>query len=68
MIDYILNEVSEVTPEKGYVICEFDDYAPMGEKLTILQRANTWAEAQAIQQAFGNDTLIYGDRDDITPL
>lgn len=69
--DSAFNEVREVTPEIGYNICSFDDFAPLGEKLTILYHADTWNEAQAIAQSYeinGGRIYIYGEHDNLQSL
>ena len=57
--DYIIEEIEEVTPEEGYVICEFDDFGKMGEKLTILEYVNTEEEAKKIVESNSDKELVY---------
>ncbi len=58
-IDYILAEIEEVTPEKGYVVCEFDDFGKMGEKLTIIKYVNSEEEAKKIIESNPDKELVY---------
>ncbi len=58
-IDYILAEIEEVTPEKGYVVCEFDDFGKMGEKLTIIKYVNSEEEAKKIIKSNPDKELVY---------
>ncbi len=58
-IDHILEEIEEVTPEEGYVICEFDDFGKMGEKLTIIKYVNSEEEAKKIIESNPDKELVY---------
>jgi len=69
--DQAFSEVNEVTPKSGYNICLFDDFAPIGEKLSKVEHARTWAQAEAIAQSFeayGAKVYIYGDHDEFDDL
>ncbi len=60
-IDSILKEIEEITPEKGYVVCEFDDYSKVGERLTVIKYVNTLDEAYEIVKANEDkDLWVYG--------
>ena len=57
--DYILEEIESITPEKGYVICEFDDYGKMGEKLTVIKYVDSEEEAKKILESNPDKELVY---------
>lgn len=58
-----LKEVEEMTPKKGFNVCTFDDFAPAGEKLTLIERTETFEEALKISKDLekeGEKCYIYG--------
>ena len=62
--DYILEEIEEVTPEKGYVVCEFDEYGKIGEKLTIVRYVDTEEDANKIIKSNPDRRLVfYGEEE-----
>jgi len=44
-LEICLDEVKDLTPNSGFNVCEFDDFAPMGEKLTLYGHYDTYQEA-----------------------
>jgi len=69
--DSLLQERADVTPERGYNILQVDDFAPFGEKLTIISYVSTRAEADAWianAAARGVEFFCYGNNDEVEDL
>ena len=52
----------EMTPETGFNIVLFDDFAPMGEMLTLVGHAETRKEAERIKEEYqikAEDGIVY---------
>jgi len=60
-IEEIIKEQLSATPKKGFNVCTYDDYARVGERLTVVRHVNTEAEAQEIAKKLdGEKVYIYG--------
>ena len=60
-IELILKEQLRATPKKGYNVCIYDDYAKVGERLSVSNHTNTLEEAQEIAKKLdGEKVYIYG--------
>ena len=60
--DHILGEIEEMTPDHGFNIVIFDDYATDGEKLSLVGNYDTEQDANEIKsqcEAQGKITYIY---------
>ncbi len=67
----LIEERADVTPERGYNILQVDDFAPFGEKLTIVSHVATQAEADgwvANAAARGVEFFYYGSHDEVEDL
>ena len=63
-VEQIIKEQLKATPKKGFNICTYDDYARIGERLTVVKHTNTEAEAQEIAKKLdGEKVYIYGGLD-----
>ena len=63
-----LDEVDEMTPSTGYNICEFDRFAPTGEKLTLLAHVDKYSDASLLELHYrqhGLDIKIYPTNEDL---
>lgn len=61
-IEEILKEQLKATPKKGFNICTYDEFARIGERITVVKHTNTEAEAQEIAKKLdGEKVYIYGD-------
>jgi len=61
-LDICLKEREVMTPKTGFNVCEFDDFAPFGEKLTLYGHYDTYQEALKRKrelEAQGLDVVIY---------
>ena len=45
-IELVIKEQLSATPKKGFNVCTYDDYAKIGERLTVVKHTSTEAEAQ----------------------
>lgn len=60
-IEEIIKEQLMATPKKGFNVCTYDDYAKVGERLTVVKHTSTEAEAQEIAKSLdGEKVYIYG--------
>lgn len=58
-----LKEKEEMTPETGFNIVLFDDFAPIGEMLTLVGHAETRKEAERIKEEYeikAEDGIVSG--------
>lgn len=61
-IEEILKEQLKATPKKGFNVCTYDEFARIGERITVVKHTNTEAEAQEIAKKLdGEKVYIYGD-------
>jgi hypothetical protein len=61
-IELILKEQLKATPKKGYNVCTLDEYARVGERLTVVSHTKTLGEAQEIAKNLeGEKVFIYGE-------
>ncbi len=66
-INKILEEKESLTPKTGYNIVLFDDYSPVGEKLTLVDHVETEEEAEKVAKEVSteeNPAYIYGGNND----
>jgi len=60
-IELIIKEQLQATPKKGFNVCTYDDYARIGERLTVVKHTSTEEEAQEIAKKLdGEKVYIYG--------
>jgi len=62
-IEKIIKEKESLTPKTGFNIVLFDDYSPVGEKLTLVDHVETIEEAEKIAKKVTtneNPAYIYG--------
>ena len=60
----ILDEIKELTPQEGFNVVLHDDFAPWGESLTLVKHVNTREEAEMVQQEYEEKVkngMIYAD-------
>ena len=60
----ILDEIKELTPQNGFNIVLHDDFAPWGESLPLVKHVNTREEAEMVQQEYDEKVkngMIYAD-------
>jgi len=61
-IELVIKEQLRSTPKKGFNICVYDDYAKLGERLSVVRHTKTLGEAQEIAKKLdGKVVYIYGD-------
>lgn len=61
-LELILKEQLKATPKKGYNVCTYDDYAKVGERLTVVNHTKTIGEAQEVAKNLeGEKVYIYGE-------
>jgi calcineurin-like phosphoesterase family protein len=61
-IEEIIKEQLMATPKKGFNVCTYDDYARLGERLTVVKHVNTEEEAREIAKKLdGEKVYIYGE-------
>jgi len=64
-IELILKEQLKVTPKKGFNVCVYDDYAKIGEKLSVVHHTRTKEEAQELAKEIdGEKVYVYGGEED----
>jgi hypothetical protein len=64
LVQKILDEIKELTPQDGFNIVLHDDFAPWGENLTLIKHVNTREEAEIIQQEYeemNRNGLVYAN-------
>lgn len=60
-IELVIKEQLRVTPKKGFNVCVYDDYARLGERLSVVRHTKTLGEAQELAKKLdGKKVYIYG--------
>ena len=52
IVQNILDEIKELTPQDGFNVVLHDDFAPWGENLTLAKYVKTREEAELVQQEY----------------
>ena len=66
-----IKERKEMTPDHGFNVCTFDDFAPPGEMLTLVAHVQTLFEAEKIKKEYeslGETCYIYCNESDTSKL
>jgi len=66
MFDDMLDEIDEMTPEMGFNVCLFDDYASEGEMLTLVGNYDTIEDVNYIKKECeeqGHEAYIYPSKE-----
>ncbi len=63
-IELVIKEQLRATPKKGFNVCVYDDYAKIGEKISVVRHTKTLGEAQELAKKLdGKKVYIYGENE-----
>ena len=61
-VELVIKEQLRATPKKGFNVCVYDDYAKLGERISVVRHTKTLGEAQELAKKLdGKKVYIYGE-------